>query len=235
MRGAGWGARWIVGWWHPGRQRHGRALVHQQASFAGWQIAPHRVAQPLLDHLEAVECHLLVQCRAIVAVRVHDPVLCTRAPGPDERLGMGVVMRDARIDGRDGFGHGGENTPRHSRFSEMSRKKRSTLFSHDAGAGVKCMLHRGCLAKLPGNVLVLQPLRGQQHDLGALGQPDAGAPGARQPGHLAFLFIRQPHRRGNPQFFAPMQIAIEQWSSGAVEQWSELTPARCPGCQCADG
>ena len=32
------------------------------------------------------------------------------------------------------------NTPRRKRFSEMSRKKRSTMFSHDAEVGVKLEL-----------------------------------------------------------------------------------------------
>jgi len=38
------------------------------------------------------------------------------------------------------------NTPRRSRLTVMSRKKRSTMFSHDAEVGVKCMLKRGCLS-----------------------------------------------------------------------------------------
>src|ERR1035438_2571873 len=35
------------------------------------------------------------------------------------------------------------------RLSEMSRKNRSTMFSHDALVGVKCMTRRGCLALVP--------------------------------------------------------------------------------------
>ena len=35
------------------------------------------------------------------------------------------------------------NPPRRKRFSEMSRKKRSTMFNHDAEVGVKCMLNLG--------------------------------------------------------------------------------------------
>jgi hypothetical protein len=38
------------------------------------------------------------------------------------------------------------NTPRRSRLTVMSRKKRSTMFSYDAEAGVKCMLNFRCLA-----------------------------------------------------------------------------------------
>ncbi|AER54931.1 hypothetical protein DSC_01390 [Pseudoxanthomonas spadix BD-a59] len=38
------------------------------------------------------------------------------------------------------------NTPRRSRSAVMSRKKRSTMFSHEAEVGVKCMVKRGCLA-----------------------------------------------------------------------------------------
>ena len=35
---------------------------------------------------------------------------------------------------------------RRMRLSVMSRKKRSTMFSHDALVGVKCITKRGCLA-----------------------------------------------------------------------------------------
>jgi hypothetical protein len=38
------------------------------------------------------------------------------------------------------------NTPRRRRSVVMSRKNLSTMFSHDAEVGVKCMLNRGCLA-----------------------------------------------------------------------------------------
>ena len=37
------------------------------------------------------------------------------------------------------------NTPRRRRFSEMSLKKRSTMFSQEAEVGVKCMLNLGYL------------------------------------------------------------------------------------------
>jgi hypothetical protein len=37
-------------------------------------------------------------------------------------------------------------TPRRSRSVVMSRKNLSTIFSHDAEVGVKCMLNRGCFA-----------------------------------------------------------------------------------------
>jgi len=58
-------------------------------------------------------------------------------------------------------------------------------------------------AKLLGDVLVLQTLRSQQDDSRALRQSDAGALGAREPGQLALLFIRQHNRRGNSQLLAP--------------------------------
>jgi phosphoribosylformylglycinamidine (FGAM) synthase-like amidotransferase family enzyme len=55
------------------------SLVHQQAPLVGGQIAAHRVVQPFFGHFEAEGCHLLVECRAVAAVGVHDPDLCTRA------------------------------------------------------------------------------------------------------------------------------------------------------------
>ncbi len=38
------------------------------------------------------------------------------------------------------------NTPRRSCSAVMSRKKRSTIFSHDAEVGVECIVMRGYLA-----------------------------------------------------------------------------------------
>jgi hypothetical protein len=37
------------------------------------------------------------------------------------------------------------NTPRRSRLTVMSRKKRSTMYTHDAEVGLKWMLKHGCL------------------------------------------------------------------------------------------
>ena len=38
------------------------------------------------------------------------------------------------------------NTPRRKRSTVMSRKNRSTMFSHEAEVGVKCIWKRGRLA-----------------------------------------------------------------------------------------
>jgi hypothetical protein len=53
-------------------------------------------------------------------------------------------MGDVLIDGGDSSGTLA-NTPGRNRSVVISRKKRSTMFSHDAEVGVKCMLKRGCL------------------------------------------------------------------------------------------
>jgi hypothetical protein len=67
-------------------------------------------------------------------------------------------------------------------------------------------------AELLGDVLVLQPLRGQQNDPRALRQPHARAPGARQPGQLRLLLVGQNNRRCNSHVPAPVQAQVEHWS-----------------------
>ena len=54
-------------------------------------------------------------------------------------------MCDVFIDRGDQLWYA-ENTPRRSRSVVMSRKKRSTMFSHEAEVGVKCIVKRGCLS-----------------------------------------------------------------------------------------
>lgn len=66
------------------------------------------------------------------------------AGGPDEGLGMRVVIGDAQVDGQFKFGTL-VKLLRLMRFSEMSRRKHSTMFSQDALVGVKWMTKRGCL------------------------------------------------------------------------------------------
>ncbi len=67
------------------------------------------------------------------------------AGSPDKRLGIAVVVNYVFVDGSDQFVYAGD-TPRRSLLSLMSRKNRSTMLSHEALVGVKCMLKRGCLA-----------------------------------------------------------------------------------------
>ena len=68
------------------------------------------------------------------------------AVGPDERLGIDVVMHDVFIDGAATSSGTLANMPRRSRSVVMWRKRRSTVFSHEAEVGVKCMCNRGCLS-----------------------------------------------------------------------------------------
>jgi len=56
--------------------------------------------------------------------------------------GLGWLLCYIFINGCNQFRH----TSRRSPFSEMSRKTRSTIFSHDAEVGVKCMLKQGCFS-----------------------------------------------------------------------------------------
>jgi len=44
------------------------------------------------------------------------------------------------------IGHAGEAVALEAVFGKSSRKNRSTMFSHEALVGVKCMTKRGCLA-----------------------------------------------------------------------------------------
>ena len=79
------------------------------------------------------------------------------AGGPDERLGIDVVMGDVLIARR-----GSATLVKLLRrmrvsvmsvMSVMSRRRRSTIFSHGALVGVKCMTRRGCRAnetRVPG-------------------------------------------------------------------------------------
>ena len=62
--------------------------------------------------------------------------------GPDEWLGMFVVVVDVLADGFDEF-LALPKMPRRSRFSVRSRNNRSTIFSHEQLVGVKCMWKRG--------------------------------------------------------------------------------------------
>ena len=57
-------------------------------------------------------------------------------------FGLLVVMIDVVFDGRDQFLGTLWKTPRRMRFRARSRKKRSTMFSHEALVGVKCMWKR---------------------------------------------------------------------------------------------
>jgi hypothetical protein len=50
----------------------------------------------------------------------------------------------------------------------MSRKKRSTLFSHVAGAGVQCMVNLGCLAARRVALDTLQPYSAVMATIAAL-------------------------------------------------------------------
>ena len=61
-----------------------------------------------------------------------------RLRGPDEGFGVLVVFFDVLFDGDDQF-FGIVKAPRRSRFCVRSRKKRSTMFSHELLVGVKCM------------------------------------------------------------------------------------------------
>ncbi|MEO7855279.1 MAG: MarC family protein, partial [Rubrivivax sp.] len=67
--------------------------------------------------------------------------------------------------------------------------------------------HAECI----GDVLVLHPLRGQQHNARSLAQPDARCLGSRQPRQLALLLIRQLNRLGYSQLLAPIQTEGEHW------------------------
>ncbi len=86
--------------------------------------------------------------------------------------------------------------------------------------------------ELLGDLLVLQALRRQQHDLRTLSQPDAGALGARQLRQLAFLFFRQINCRGNSQLLSPMQTVAELRRRALHLSSKELntTPALVPCC-----
>jgi len=68
-----------------------------------------------------------------------------RAGGPDEGLGVLVVMLDVLRNGLSSSLTVAKLS-RLIRFSEMSRKKRSTMFNQEALVGVKCMTTRGCLS-----------------------------------------------------------------------------------------
>jgi len=54
-----------------------------------------------------------------------------------------------------------------------------------------------------GNFLVLQALRGQQHNVRALRKPHAGSLGTHELAQLGFLLIAQHNNRGNSQWLAP--------------------------------
>jgi len=60
--------------------------------------------------------------------------------------GLGLMLYGRRTH-RCSFqlGHAGEHAASQP-LVVMSRKNRSTMFSHDAEVGVKCMLNLGCLA-----------------------------------------------------------------------------------------
>ena len=59
-----------------------------------------------------------------------------------------------------------------------------------------------------GNALVLQTLRGQQHDPRALRQAHTRALGACERAQLGFLLFAQLNHRGNSQSLSPMQTEV---------------------------
>ena len=64
--------------------------------------------------------------------------------GPDEGLGIGIMVFQVLHDGAPEFGDALEGAPRRMRFCVISAKKRSTMFSQEAEVGVKCKWKRGC-------------------------------------------------------------------------------------------
>jgi len=100
-------------------------------------------------HCAALLCTYPAEAKSEAFARVVDDnylgqdVGC--AGGPDEWLGIDVVMCRVQIDGECQFCDAGEAVA-WVRFSVMSRKNRSTMFNHDALIGVKNMMKRGCRA-----------------------------------------------------------------------------------------